>query len=442
MTTTSAFKRKPDKIKYLTKITTLDEKHQSYINNFDKQKKSLPEKKQQLLNLNKLLENCDTTDIDQRAKLRNDIEELEELITDIESGKNELKYYIQTQDILNEYYSQIDDPPTRSLQNESLVSDKLIELNEASQQLRKPKKITKKRANNVPKLNSINVLSFFKVEKEPKPVQDTENTEIDTDKSTNSEDNLVKEITITNKATLYDNYCKILTDNNKCVRKQIITKCNTCNKEKLLIHADGLFVCTICGETEDVIIESDIPNHKENMNEKPRYPYKRLNHLIEILNQFQAKESTEIPNQVFQDILNEVNRMRKFTEIQTAKYIVSKKTMKHILKKLHLEKYYEHIFFIITKLTGRPAPMLPRTVEEKIKHMFRQMEELFPKYCPKGRINFLNYNYLLNKIFVILGFTEFAECFSLLKAQDKLKLQDSVFKNICVELGWKFIPSI
>lgn len=51
-----------------------------------------------------------------------------------------------------------------------------------------------------------------------------------------------------------------------------------------------MFVCPNCGETENAIIESDVPNFKETVSDKPSFPYKRSNHLIEWLNQFQAKE--------------------------------------------------------------------------------------------------------------------------------------------------------
>ena len=39
-------------------------------------------------------------------------------------------------------------------------------------------------------------------------------------------------------------------------------------------------------------------------------PYKRINHFREWLNQFQAKESTEIPDEIYSSILIEINKMR------------------------------------------------------------------------------------------------------------------------------------
>jgi uncharacterized Zn finger protein (UPF0148 family) len=60
--------------------------------------------------------------------------------------------------------------------------------------------------------------------------------------------------------------------------------------ERILVQSEGMFVCPNCGETENAIIESDVPNFKETVSDKPSFPYKRSNHLIEWLNQFQAKE--------------------------------------------------------------------------------------------------------------------------------------------------------
>jgi hypothetical protein len=37
---------------------------------------------------------------------------------------------------------------------------------------------------------------------------------------------------------------------------------------------------------------------------------------------------------------------------------------------------------------------------------------------------------------------QYLESFQLLKSRDKLLVQDSIWKKICVDLGWEFIPSL
>ena len=116
--------------------------------------------------------------------------------------------------------------------------------------------------------------------------------------------------------------------------------------------------------------------------------------------------------------------------------------MKEILKRLGLSDYYEHIVHIITKITGKHPPILSREIEEEIKQMFKDIQEPFAKYCPKNRTNFLNYAYVLHKIFQILQMDEFLSYFPLLKSREKLRAQDEIWKPICRDMDWEFIPSV
>jgi 23S rRNA maturation-related 3'-5' exoribonuclease YhaM len=160
------------------------------------------------------------------------------------------------------------------------------------------------------------------------------------------------------------------------------------------------------------------------------------------LNQFQAKESTEIPEEVYLKIKAELKKQRIENTIKRMSFSKAREVIKDILKKIREQSYYEHIPYIISKITGQPPNILSRETEEKVKQMFKQVQEPFNKYCPADRLNFLNYSYILNKIFKILGMDEYAKCFKLLKSLDKLRLQDSIWKLICAELGWKFHASI
>ena len=159
--------------------------------------------------------------------------------------------------------------------------------------------------------------------------------------------------------------------------------------------------------------------------------------LNEILSQFQGKESTEIPKEVYDIILVEIGK-RKITNL--AKLTPTK--MRGILKKLRLHRYYEHVPHIINKLNGLPPPTMSRNTEEKIRYMFKAIQEPFTKFCPKGRKNFLSYNYVLHKFCELLMLDQFIQCFPLLKSREKLQQQDKIWEKICSYLGWEFIESI
>jgi hypothetical protein len=154
-------------------------------------------------------------------------------------------------------------------------------------------------------------------------------------------------------------------------------------------------------------------------------------------NQVQGKESTDIPNDIFEKILNEIKKEK----IHDTKNITYSK-MREILKRLRINKYYEHINYIINRINGIPTPQFSTELEEKLCSMFKEIQGPFLKHCPKDRKNFLSYSYVLYKFFQILGLNEYLKFFPLLKSREKLYVQDQIWKKICEELNYKVIPSL
>ena len=220
-------------------------------------------------------------------------------------------------------------------------------------------------------------------------------------------------------------------------RRSRINKCLNCNIEKTLIHSEGIYVCKKCFEVESIIIDSEKPNYKDPTPEKSGYPYKRINHFNEWLSQFQAKESTSIPESVYNSILYELKKIR-FNDLSK----LNIKRVKVILKKLRLQQYYEHIPHIISKITGDNPPEISRETEEVLRHMFKDIQLPFEKHCPKTRTNFLSYSYVLHKFCQLLELDDLIKCFPLLKSREKLRQQEKIWKNICMELKWQYYPSI
>ena len=108
------FKFKPDKIKYLSNIDTLDSTHKKTIESINKKHDDLPKKEKRLEKLkNDLIiidSNSSTTSnyICIRAKMIDDINRLEEEINQTNNYDDELEYYSKTYDILFNYYNIID----------------------------------------------------------------------------------------------------------------------------------------------------------------------------------------------------------------------------------------------------------------------------------------------------------------------------------------------
>jgi hypothetical protein len=196
--------------------------------------------------------------------------------------------------------------------------------------------------------------------------------------------------TVTNKTKLVNNFFKIKEDDiaNKIVQKDncnIVLKyltnvsddfldinnfvyptdiCQVCHKGELIpLEEDGIMVCNVCSRSIPYLIENEKPSYKEPPKEVCFYAYKRINHFKEILAQFQGKETTQIPEDVIENIKLQIKKER----IEIAQ-ITNVKT-KEILKKLGYNKYYEHIPFIKDKLGIKPPIMSPE-LEETLCNLF------------------------------------------------------------------------
>lgn len=290
--------------------------------------------------------------------------------------------------------------------------DKLEKLNKSSHKKRKEKKETKKRIKVGVKINT-NTKDIFSYIDPNNEIQKNSNN---------------------SKASYFRQYDILL---NGATSEKIISKmCEECNVEQHMIYNEGIYVCPKCARADNCIIESEMTNYKDPMVEKTTFPYDRKNHFKEWVSQLQAKESKEIPQEVFDLIKCELKKYRKkklcYTEIEY---------MKGILKKLKLSAYYDHVFYIISVINKEPPPNIDRDAEETLYKMFDLIQDPFERHCPKNRINFISYGFILNRFFQLIGKLEYMRYFPLLKSRTKQRQQDLIWRNICKDLGWKYYPS-
>ena len=211
--------------------------------------------------------------------------------------------------------------------------------------------------------------------------------------------------------------------------------CDKCHKgEMIKVLHEGILLCNNCYSSTIFFVDNDKPCYKEPPKEISFYAYKRINHFREILSQFQAKESTDIP----QEIIHKLKQQIKKERIELSE--LNNKKTKEILKKLGYNKYYEHIPFIKDILGIKPPIMSPK-LEEMLCNLFMDIQIPYSKYCPNDRVNFLNYYYTLYKLCELLGENIYLPYFPMLKDQKKSE-QDEIWKKICYELKWEFIPTL
>jgi hypothetical protein len=320
------------------------------------------------------------------------------------------------------------------LKNEKSV-DKILELKDEIDNITRSIKDIKNKKKDYLLDNSKYIFDYFENKKE---IEDGKNKIRKLDSffnvKTEKNDNNVNEII----NTTVQKYLNNIDDSYFDINKYVLAKdvCQYCyNGELVPIEHEGIMVCKNCGKNVKYLVENEKPSYKEPPKEVCFYAYKRINHFREILAQFQAKETTQINPEVIDDIKLQIKKERI-----NIKQVTNKK-MKEILKKLGYNKYYEHIPFIKDKLGIKPPVMSPE-LEETLCNLFMDIQGPYAKYCPNDRVNFLNYYYTIYKLCELLGQDSFLPYFQLLKDKEKMIEQDEIWKNICEELDWEFIPSV
>jgi Zn finger protein HypA/HybF involved in hydrogenase expression len=416
---------KPSKKNAAENAKTLETYHQNYIQklnddkiNISDYKKELAEKKEQLYAVERefLAPNFASTTSDikvltSRQILENEIIELEEKIQKITNGEHELDYFLRVGNILFSYA----DAKERIAAGEAPVID------------------TTMKKGRIP-ANS--VYSYFSSNSDEPSIETAaipESKKVDT--------LLVNDIGFKRDKAL-EQYLNALnpdsTQNEIAIASSITEDfgtCPICDTEMFL--NETYLDCPDCGFRDMILVDSEKPSYKDPPREMSYYAYKKINHLNEWLAQFQAKETTEISQAVLDQIRAEL-RKERITDMSKLK----PSKLKEIIKKLKLNRCYDHVAHILNRLNGISAPVLSREVEEKLRFMFREIQFSFVKHCPKKRSNFLSYSYVLYKFCELLELDDYLPCFPLLKSREKLYMQDKIWQKICEDMNWEFIRTV
>lgn len=492
------------KKKKISERKTLDYKHYEMIQYFNKLESQKTNKELLLIKyqkeydkisndyneLIKKLENENINDIDikEYQKLKGQmylelrkkeyiIEDIKVEIKKLENSVEENEYYNRVDDILFQYYSFFENDLSEEINEEidnnmcnnedelnqsdiddsdmdESLSDSESDMDENEYEMINKKNAInqnnnlnvqiKHKTNNIQSKN--NILYFFGIQ----TVDESNHTNVNNDDNKNMDNNLeevnkqnyqVKKKKYTQKSDLHNEYIHQITKYYDPEIKRVNhTLCPDCNVEREILINEGKYYCPLCCGIDRLIVDSDRPSYKEPPPEVSYFAYKRINHFNQWLNQFQAKETSDIPMDVYDLIILELKK-EKNLNIKKLK----RKKMKEIMKKLGLTRYYENISHIIYKINGIHPPQIPPELEETLRNMFRSIQGPFIRSCAKiqkKRKNFLSYSYVLYKFLELLGFHKLKKQFPLLKCREKLHKQDKIWQGICQELGWEFISSI
>ena len=404
------FKIRPSKRSNPEARTTLDTVHQHYLSKIkDVGEQITVWKDQQHVIQDKL--NQETEEM-QRYRFEQDIKEIQQKINHVDKKDAMFDYFLQTGDLLFQYYD-IQDRINRGADNVISVADRA-----------RPGSVFEALENASRQDSSGTHLL-------PAPIAHPSYSQ-------SSKGHGHKEETL-GRDQLLDQYLQRMDphyNRPSHALNDTSFQCDGCGEDMKVSVNDATISCPECGFHKLILMDSDKPSYKDPPREVSYYAYKRINHFNEWLAQFQAKESTEIPEEVFEAILNQIKKER----LQASS--LNRTKIREILKKLKFNSYYEHVPHILSRLNGHTAPVMDRETEEKLRYLFKEIQPSFQKHCPADRSNFLSYSYVLYKLCELLELDRFLHCFPLLKNRDKLYAQDKIWEKICKDLQWEFYRSI
>jgi hypothetical protein len=474
----SSFKIKDKKVKNVARKTTLDAKHNKIMTTMINKKNSI-EKLKSVLNNSEIelkevqkdlkdlvhSDNCEErfdeqeTLIQKKIDLKDKIIEIEAILKETNNDRQINKYLLKTFDILHQYYDENIEQAQKS--NSAQITDK----KKASPVTNKIKKREKglvdfedfdeeddeddeetivdeiEQKNATLTANDLcNYIDSIST-KTTKDIRKDQKLFIKRSKKKTLIDYIdVESTTLVNRGQLLDDYNKIVDPSQYKPKSKNIDFliCHNCKKERQSTPSEGTIVCQHCGISESVTADNEKPSYKDPPPENGSFAYKRINHLNEFLAQFQAKESTDIPQDVIDAVVIEIKKHKMTKDLRKLTY----KKMRQFLSRHGFADYYEHIQYIKHRITGIPPPHVNDDLADKVRKMFIESQKPFDSCKSKKRRNFLSYPYTISKIFELLGRDDLVEELPKLRNKQKLYDQDVMWKKICKINGWPFIRSI
>ena len=331
-----------------------------------------------------------------KLNLQEEKDKLIEEINSIENNDEENKYYLENSELIFQYFDNINElakPKKREPRKQvSNIDNK--EYCEPSRNNTKYKPLRKynKKENVLP--GTKNIYSFFckgNVNNEENGTNEEidDNDEVETDdtnldllknKKRYNINDFVERKKNFQRGHIFERFMSRVepTYNISSQRDENIDICPECGVEKVINYNEGIASCEKCGACDFIKIDCDKRSYKDPPPEMSYFAYKRINHFREWLAQFQAKETTDIPQHVYDTLWLEIKKNR----ITDMRKIIPTK-LREFLKKHKLNKYYEHIPHIIYKLNGVPPPVITKDVEERLCNAFKDIQGPFAKVCLK-----------------------------------------------------------
>jgi hypothetical protein len=210
--------------------------------------------------------------------------------------------------------------------------------------------------------------------------------------------------------------------------------CVGCGSERYTFNSSGsneagARVCDDCGVVQpgNVIFEQMFgrvcSKHTSN--------YKRIHHWHERISQLLIMES-RIPPEHMVAIGTRL--------LDGSHTVISKDTIRGVLRSLNLQVYIEKWLQIIERCTGVYPPCPGPVILQRLDEQFKEIEKPFLMTKPETRRNFLNYNYVFSRLLQRMDCTKFCMFFPLIRSKQKLRSLDETWAKMTALMGWPLEP--
>jgi hypothetical protein len=212
--------------------------------------------------------------------------------------------------------------------------------------------------------------------------------------------------------------------------------CPKCYEEDMRIDSKmALKVCALCGFTEiyDEQFHYTLKSRKMYMARKLSNDfYKRVVHFRFWLKRIQGKEKHNVSGEV----INQVKKLLVKENVQGIHYW----NVRSCLQRLGMKQHYSHCVYIMSQIRGCPLVMMTKNQERVLVEMFIRIQQSFS--CLESyRVNMLSYPYVIKKLCELKGWFNMARAIPTLKSESRLLMQDELWRKICIQSDWRFIPT-
>lgn len=210
-----------------------------------------------------------------------------------------------------------------------------------------------------------------------------------------------------------------------------------------VVADDCTDTCVVCCRERTRIVNhsSFVDNTRVNISSK--YTYDRKIHFRDCINQYQGKQNTHIPPDVFKHLETALVNHRVISAERTVDRFrrVSVAHIHMFLKSLNYTKYYDDAILIHSVMTGAKPDNIEHLEEDLMKDFEAMLLEYDKNFKTIDRKNFINTQYVLYQLLKRHGHKCDKEHFVVMRTMsDRKSYHDRICKTIFSKFGWEFAP--